>query len=95
MLEQVEEEAAFPETRGRGSVRQRVNLPETIAEVPEGAGTEVAGPGLEVGGGNSVLAEEYLYVRSWLYEGPRIRMGQPKMKYWKLYDLHVKNVHPI
>ena len=60
VLEQVEEEAAFPETRGRVSIRQRVDLPETIAEVPEGASTEGAEPGLEVGGGNSVLAEEYL-----------------------------------
>ena len=31
-------------------------------------------------------------------EGPRTRVGQPKMKYWKLHELHkneVKNVHPI
>ena len=33
-----------------------------------------------------------------LCEGPRTRVGQPKMKYWKLHELHineVKNVHPI
>ena len=31
-------------------------------------------------------------------EGPRTRVGQPIMKYWKLHELHkneVKNVHPI
>ena len=31
-------------------------------------------------------------------EGPRTRVGQPKMKYWKLHELHkneVKTVHPI
>ena len=31
-------------------------------------------------------------------EGPRTRVGQPEMKYWKLRELHkneVKNVHPI
>ena len=33
-----------------------------------------------------------------LIEGPRTRVGQPKMKYWKLHEMHineVKNVHPI
>ena len=23
-----------------------------------------------------------------IYEGPRTRVGQPKMKYWKLHELH-------
>ena len=33
-----------------------------------------------------------------LNEGLRTRVGQPKMKYWKLHELHkneVKVVHPI
>ena len=29
------------------------------------------------------------------YEGPRTRVGQLKMKYWKLHKNEVKNVHPI
>ena len=32
-------------------------------------------------------------------DGPKTRVGQPEMKYWKLHELHmqneVKNVHPI
>ena len=30
-------------------------------------------------------------------EGPRTRVGQPKMNYWKLHELHkneAQNVHP-
>ena len=30
-----------------------------------------------------------------LIEGPRTRVGQPKMKYWELHKVEVKNVHPI
>ena len=44
----------------------------------------------------------YMYVHlrntTSTYEGPRTRVGQPKMKYWKLHELHkneVKSVHPI
>ena len=38
------------------------------------------------------------YLFECIYEGLRTRVGQPKMKYWKLHELHkneVKNVHPI
>ena len=27
--------------------------------------------------------------------GPRTRVGQPQMKYWKLHELHKNEVHPI
>ena len=33
-----------------------------------------------------------------LVKGPRTRVGQPKMKYWKLHELHkneVKNTHML
>ena len=42
---------------------------------------------------------EFRSMRTRLIEGLRTRVGQPKMKYWKLHELHKnavkKNVHPI
>ena len=29
-----------------------------------------------------------MIVETVIYEGPRTRVGQPKMKYWKLHESH-------
>ena len=45
----------------------------------------------------TILDDDVSFLKH-VIEGPRTRVGQPKMKYWKLHELdknEVKNVHPI
>ena len=51
---------------------------------------------LFVGMATQYNSSSYMYCPT--IEGPRTRVGQPKMKYRKLHELHeneVKKVHPI